>query len=273
MGAPACPPATAISQLPQRGVLPLSTIQGDGGMFTVSQDKLLKHARSNTHVLVVEDDQELRERILLPTLRKAGYAATGCGSAIEMYRTLLSGNFAAIVLDVGLPDEDGFSAVRHLRHVGFTAGIALLTGRGSNRDRVKGLDQGADAYLAKPVDPEVLIATVGSMLRRVAAGLTPRDTPLDAWAMAPSGWELLTANGTTIRLSHSERVLMQLFFGHTGEMVTRETLIAQLTRDVEDFDPHRLEMLVHRLRKKIQSESGQALPLTTIRGMGYVLSV
>ncbi|HCH0556451.1 TPA: response regulator transcription factor [Pseudomonas aeruginosa] len=232
----------------------------------------LSKTGNNAQILVVEDDDELREQILLPTLRAAGYVAAGCGSAIEMYRRLLSQGYAAIVLDVGLPDEDGFSVVKNLRQLGFTAGITLLTGRGSDRDRAKGLNDGADAYLTKPVDPEVLIATMGSVLRRVSSGAKQPLARPGAWSVGAGGWELLTPDGTQIRLSHGERALILLLADSPGEVVAREALIAQLTREVEDFDPHRLEMLLHRLRKKVQAQSGQALPLTTVRGAGYVLS-
>ena len=106
-------------------------------------------------ILVVEDDLELREQILVPDLTEMGFDVQGAGSALEMYRYLIRSEVDAVVLDVGLPDEDGFSALTHLRRSADIA-VVLLTGRSGSADQIRGLDGGADAYLVKPVETEVL---------------------------------------------------------------------------------------------------------------------
>ncbi|HST45074.1 MAG TPA: response regulator transcription factor [Luteimonas sp.] len=233
-------------------------------------------------VLVVEDDEELRERILLPGLRDAGFEVRGANSALAMYRELLSHDADVVVLDVGLPDEDGFQAAAHLR--GKTrAGIVMLTGRQSNRDRVRGLDQGADAYLVKPVDMPVLVATVRSVLRRTpaaAAGfpaahaptpaLAPRDGVPGRWSLTADGWHLVAPDGTRLLLGAGERVLLERLARQRGEVVARDVLAPDLVAALDDFDPHRIEMLVHRLRRKVLAGTGLRLPLETVRGAGYV---
>jgi two-component system, OmpR family, response regulator PhoP len=223
-------------------------------------------------VLVVEDDMEMRERILVPGLECKGFDVHGVGSAMEMYRSLLARPAHLVVLDVGLPDEDGFSTARHLRET-TRAGIVMLTGRRSSRDRIRGLDEGADAYLAKPVDLDLLVATVRSVLRRIAAerDAAPAPPAPGRWEVAADGWHLVSPAGARVLLSHAERVVIDCLAQSRGTAVPREELIARLVDAVEDFDPHRLEMLVHRLRRKVLSETGERLPLGTVRGIGYVL--
>lgn len=225
-------------------------------------------------ILVVEDDPELREQILRPGLHEAGYDTTGAGSAMEAYRAMLSYDYSMFVVDVGLPDEDGFALAAHVRTLATDAGIIMLTGRlRSHQDQARGLDQGADAYLTKPVDIEVLAATVRSILRRLARAAEPQNAlAATGWSLDMSNWSLVAPGGARVRLTHAERVVLDLLFASPSETVPRKTLVAHLTRDIHDFDPHRLEMLVHRLRRKALEETGAKLPLSAVRGLGYVLT-
>lgn len=224
-------------------------------------------------ILVVEDDPELRDEILRPGLHEAGFDTMGAGSAIEAYRSMLSQDYSMLILDIGLPDEDGFTLAKNLREV-TDAGIIMLTGRShSSVERARALNEGADAYLIKPVDIDVLSATVRSILRR------QRDRPANqsrrlplGWHVDMKGWNLVTPGGHSIRLTHAERAFLELLFANPSETVPRTTIIARLCRDIHDFDPHRLEMLVHRLRRKTLVESGDNLPLSAVRGVGYVLT-
>lgn len=225
-------------------------------------------------ILVVEDDPELREEILRPGLHDAGFDTVGVSSAIEAYRSMLSRDYSMFILDVGLPDEDGFSLARNLRAL-TSAGIIMLTGRRrSSADHARGLDEGADAYITKPIDVDVLAATVRSVLRRLggSSGMPkPATRPIAGWHFDMGGWSLVAPGGRRMRLSHAERIFVDLLFASPSETVPRRTIIANLTRDIHDFDPHRLEMLVHRLRRKALAETGDSLPVSAVRGVGYVL--
>lgn len=226
-------------------------------------------ARSS--ILLVEDDPEMRDRILAPAFREAGYDVHIAGSAIEMYRQLLAHAYQVILLDVGPPDEDGFTAVRHVRSSS-AAGVVMLTGRGSAADRVRGLDHGADAYLCKPVELDVLLATVRSVIRRLEpSGEPANDVGPAGWRLDAGGWALAAPDGRTVPLSQGERILLQALFANAGEAVPREQLLRELAQDDHEFDPHRLEMLVYRLRRKVQTACGTALPVSSVRGVGYVL--
>lgn len=223
-------------------------------------------------VLVVEDDVELREEILLPGLRRFGFDAVGVGSAIELYKWLVSNSCALIVLDVGLPDDDGFAVAKHLRET-TGAGIIMLTGRDSQSDHIRGLAEGADVYFAKPLDVEVLASALHSLSRRVSAKPQFASTfsPAERWRIEADGWRLVAPNGSVIALSGPERaVLKQL--ESADRPVPREDLIAVLDEIIEDFDPGRFDMLIHRLRRKVEAKAGHELPLSVVRKMGYMLS-
>lgn len=217
-------------------------------------------------VVLVEDDAELRDEILIPGLQEAGFKVTPASSVAHLYECLRGGPFDIVVLDVGLPDGDGFEVARHVRSMS-SVGIVLLTGRGSDADRVLGLGAGADIYLAKPIEVDVLVATLRSLARRVQ--LTPART----WRIGTDGWHLYAPDGKGIELSGAERVLLRLLFASAGTPVRRDDLIAALSDDATDFDPHRLEMMVHRLRGKIAAAIDAVFPLRSVRGKGYVLAL
>lgn len=219
------------------------------------------------HVILVEDDVELRDVILQPALRAAGCSVAVAGSAAELYRAMVERSPAVVVLDIILPDQSGFEVARHLR-ANSTIGIVMLTGRGTSADRVRGLDLGADAYLTKPIDAEVLCATVRSVARRLAPVPALGRGP---WRLEADGWRLASPEGLSTDLSASERVLLRVLFAAANTTVSREILIAGLTEDAEAFDPHRLDMVMHRLRRKLVEAGMAALPLHTVRGVGYVL--
>ncbi|HEX7801549.1 MAG TPA: response regulator transcription factor [Pseudoxanthomonas sp.] len=224
-------------------------------------------------VLVVEDDKELRDGILLPGLRGFGFDAVGVGSAIELYKWLVSNSCTLVVLDIGLPDDDGFAIAKHLRET-TGAGIIMLTGRNAKSDHIRGLAEGADVYFSKPLDVELLASALHSLSRRMSSNAHSAATPAVAtqWRLEADGWRLLTPNGNVIALSLTERVLLKCLEA-ADHPVPKEVLIAELERVLDDFDPSRLEMLIHRLRRKVESKAGQELPLSAVRRMGYLLSI
>jgi DNA-binding response OmpR family regulator len=221
-------------------------------------------------VALLEDDTELRERILLPGLRDYGFEAVGAGSAAELERVLQAGPVDIVILDVGLPDDDGFLVAQRLRNRS-PVGIVMLTGRSARSDRIRGLTEGADAYLSKPVVLDELAATLHSLSRRLLmAAAEPAGEP-GRWRLGADGWCLLSPANRSIALTQAERLVLVRLMQSPGTPVTRDELIAALTDDAYDFDPHRLEMLVHRLRGKIADHGGESLPLRAVRGVGYVM--
>ena len=222
-------------------------------------------------VLVVEDDAELRDKILVPGLHAFGFDAVGVGSAAELFRLIGDGRFQLIVLDIGLPDDDGFAVASRL-HAESTMGIVMLTGLDSTADRVRGLRGGADVFLSKPVDLEVLAASLHSLARRIH-GASPVAVPATpGWRLEAGGWRLLAPNGVVVALSMPERIIVNRLSASPEQPVARDTLIDALSVHIDDFDPGRLEMLIHRLRRKVATKAGHDLPLTAVRRVGYMLA-
>lgn len=225
---------------------------------------------------VLEDDAQLREGIVIPGLRYFGFEVTGAATAAELYRHMLSQRFDMVVLDIGLPDEDGLTVVKHLREVS-NLGIVMLTGNTGMDDHVSALTNGADAFLNKPVNIEVLAATLHSVARRLAAGPATGNIATTFggsghWRLDTDDWCLVTPAGQPLPLTAPERCILRILMAVRGEPVSRERLIGALTSDIYEFDPHRLEMMVHRLRRKAQDAAGQPLPLLTSRGQGYLFA-
>nr|WP_231873900.1 response regulator transcription factor [Luteibacter rhizovicinus] len=216
---------------------------------------------------LLDDDDLLRDRVLAPKLRQFGFEVTATGSAAELREVVRIGPPDIFLLDLGLPDGDGFEVARSLRAAVPRAGIIILTGRSDNVDRVRGLFEGADAYLTKPVEIDVLVATLYSVARR----LEPAMAPAGHWTLSPDEWFLLSPSGGRVMLSKSERLLLEAMIQHANQVVSREALIAVLTDDVDAFDPHRLDSMVHRLRRKVLAALGEPLPLNAAHGTGYVL--
>lgn len=230
---------------------------------------------SRHHILIVEDDKDLRDKVLLPCFLGAGYACTGVGTALEMYRCLAGHSFDLILLDIGLPDEDGFCSIQHLRSL-TNAAIVILTGMDTDADRIRGLSSGADAYLSKPIDGDVLVAWAGTIIRRVGnASGTAAHAQQKAWArwrIDDTGWRLLAPDGGAVNLSLAEKAMMSMFIAANGKTVYRDELASRLTGEIQAFTSHKLEMLIHRFRRKVLRATGQNLPLMAIRGVGYIFT-
>jgi DNA-binding response OmpR family regulator len=221
-------------------------------------------------VLLLEDDALLRDRVLVPKLRQFGFEVTVAGRVSEMYEALSKSLPDVLVLDVGLPDSNGFEVARKLRAERTQTGIVMLTGRSASADLVRGLTEGADAYLSKPVEIDVLVATLYSVVRRLKP--SPRIDGA-AWHLSTDGWFLLSPAGGKVKLSKAERRLVEALMRQPNEVMSRDSLIASLTDDVVEFDPHRLDSLIHRLRRKVLAAVGEPLPLDAVHGTGYVLAI
>lgn len=223
-------------------------------------------------VAVLEDDREFREEILVPQLVQIGFDAEGFATSAELYRRMLAMPFHLLVLDLRLGDESGLDVARYLRE-NLAIGIVTLTGQGTHAEQVRGLTETVDAWLVKPVDFELLGATLHSLARRLQ--LVPnRDdviAPASCWRLPQDGWRLYSPTNRSVLLNLSERCLLTRLFATAGELVSHEDLIGEIATVTENFDRHRLEILIHRLRRKVAAELGVSLPLRSVRGAGYVL--
>ncbi|MCG6118507.1 MAG: response regulator transcription factor [Aquimonas sp.] len=226
---------------------------------------------SGLQVVVVEDDPEYRS-LLQDELSERGFKVAAVPSAEALYRHMATQPCHIVVLDIGLPGEDGYSVAEHLQQTSAVR-VLMLTGRESPTDIARGLNTGADMYLTKPVDFEVLAAAVANLARRfeavpVESTATPGPSP--GWALLAEGWTLQTPDGQRVSLREQERAFLQCLFATPAQPVPRETLIEALTSEPWNFDAHRLEVLVHRLRARVKAAAGCELPVRALRGAGYL---
>lgn len=224
-------------------------------------------------VWVVEDDPELLA-LSVDDLRWRGAEVVGLDSAEALYRALAVGQCDIVVLDVGLPGEDGYTVARHLRSIA-DIGIVMLTGRGSSHEMAHGLALGADIYLVKPLDGDLLAAALASLRRRLRlapapSAAAPAPAAAGSWQLQADGWNLRAPNGTVLALTSAERGFLRALLATPSVPVDREALISALTDEPWDFDPHRLEVLVHRLRARVRGATGATLPIRALRGTGYL---
>ncbi len=224
-------------------------------------------------IWVVEDDPEWRGMVV-DELEYHGAEVRGIDSVEALYRELAVDRCDILVLDVSLPGEDGLSATGHLRRMD-GMGIVLVTGRSGTADMAHGLSVGADVYLPKPLELPVLVAALHSLHRRMsqsAPALAAAGETVAAWSLRSDGWDLQAPNGKVLTLTVAERGFLRELFAAHGEAVERERLIAAVTDQPWDFDPHRLEVLVHRLRTRVRNATGAMLPVRALRGVGYLLA-
>lgn len=245
--------------------------ESDEGRILVAPD-----AGAGIRVCIVEDDADLREEIVAG-LGDFGFAVRGFADAIGLYRGLLQSPCDVVIVDIGLPHEDGFAVAASLRAIG-DVGIVFLTGRSTVEDRVRGLMEGGDVYLVKPVDLRELAATLVSVRRRMAVAASAPDEPRQpaggqGWTLLSGGWALLAPSGVSVTLTASERALVQCLFAQAENVVSREALVDALGHRIDYYLSHRLDMLVSRLRRKVGNETGCVLPLRAVRGRGFILSL
>lgn len=218
-------------------------------------------------VLVADD--ELRMAVLLKRgLEEEGYAVdvASTGSEAVWYGT--ENDYAAIVLDVMLPELDGFSVCHRLRELNRWSPVIMLTARDGVEDRIRGLDAGADDYLTKPFSFAELLARVRALVRR---GTSQRPVELRVGDLRLDPAERRTWRGdTAIELTAKEFALLELFMRHPGELLTRTRILEQVWDFAYDGTSNVVDQYVAYLRRKIDDPFGRC-DLETVRGGGYRL--
>ncbi|RJG05392.1 DNA-binding response regulator [Noviherbaspirillum cavernae] len=223
-------------------------------------------------IALVEDNDSLRTELAFH-LTCAGHAVTGLadGAALDLH--LATQPCRLVVLDLGLPGEDGLSICARLRQSRPEIGIVMLTARGMAHDRLAGLQGGADAYLVKPAPAEELLAVITNLLRRLAAaGSVPAAAPAPAWIFNQRKLTLTAPNGEMLTLTHAESLLLQTLQRNAPEPASRRQLVEALGGNYLDFAEHRLEVAISRLRRKLSQAWPEAEAIRAARGVGYLLT-
>ncbi len=218
-----------------------------------------------SQILIAEDEIGISS-FITKGLRAAGYASTAVTTGEEALALVQGGGFQLLLLDIGLPDMDGFTVLRRLRALGSTIPVIILTARTSVDDTVAGLEGGADDYMPKPFRFEELLARIRLRLRgpdgagQDTTQLGYGDLSLDLRTRRA------TVDGREVELSAREFSLAETFLSHPGQVLSREQLLDRVWG--YDFDPgsNVVDVYVRYLRKKLGAER-----IVTVRGMGYRL--
>lgn len=221
-----------------------------------------------TSILVVEDEPGISS-FVAKGLTSAGYNVTVVDKGADAISGALGGDYSLIVLDIGLPDMDGFEVLEQIRGQGATLPIIVLTARSSVEDTVSGLEQGADDYMSKPFRFEELLARIRLRLKNASS-----DDPSNMVQINVGGLHLdlrtrcATIDGEPVELSAREFTMLQAFMEHPDQVLSRSQMLDMVWG--YDFDPgsNVVDVYVRYLRRKIGSER-----IVTVRGMGYRLVV
>lgn len=214
-------------------------------------------------ILIVEDEEAIGE-FVSKGMQSAGFATTAVDTGGAGITAAVNGNFDLMILDLGLPDMDGFEVLRQVRTAGARLPVIILTARSSVPDTVAGLEGGADDYMAKPFSFDELLARVRLRLRAASADgvvLTRGDLSLDVRTRRA------TIGSRSVELTAREFALAEAFLRHPGEVLSRERLLEDVWGYTFDPGSNVVEVYVRYLRRKIGAQY-----FVTVRGEGYRLA-
>ncbi len=230
------------------------------------------------HIVVVDDCAPLRETIAV-YLRGEGYRVSLAADGETMRDTMVRDPADIVIVDLMLPGEDGFSLTRYLREH-HRCGIIMLTASADAINRVVGLEIGADDYVLKPHESRELLARIRSVLRRVNGTAQPSSPPVAdhdvvrfaCWRLDLATRQLTDERGRIVELTTGEFNLLREFITAPGRVLSREHLLQAVHNRAWDYFDRSIDVLVTRLRRKLESEKiGQAL-IKSVRGAGYVFA-
>ncbi|MDP9964473.1 DNA-binding response OmpR family regulator [Variovorax beijingensis] len=241
--------------------------------------------KSAFHIAVLDDEIDITQ-LLANYLQSHGFRVTQLHDGRSLMTLMDSDPADLVLLDLGLPGEDGFSIARRMRE-NWRCGLVIVTGRGDAVDKVVGLEVGADDYVTKPFDLRELVARVKAVLRRLApdeapaagvpapaapAGLASTDRLRFAgWQLDLAARSLTNPQGQSVALTGGEFDLLSAFARHPGRVLSRDFLLEQTRgREAAPFD-RTIDVQVGRLRKKIEADPDDPQIVKSVRGAGYIL--
>jgi DNA-binding response OmpR family regulator len=239
--------------------------------------------KSAFHIAVLDDEVDITQ-LLANYLQMQGFRVSQVHNGRALLDLMASDPAALVLLDLGLPGEDGFAIARQLREH-WRCGLVIVTGRGDAIDKVVGLEIGADDYVTKPFDLRELLARIKAVLRRLTpaepapppAPVAAAPAPVDHSRLRFAGWDLDTAArrlvdaaGTEVVLTTGEFELLQVLARHAGRVLSRDFLLEQTRgREAAPFD-RTIDVLVGRLRKKLGDSADEPQLIKSVRGAGYL---
>ncbi len=220
-------------------------------------------------ILVVDDEDTIRE-VVRRYLERDGFAVREAADGYEALDAIQESPPDLIVLDLMLPGIDGLTITQHLRQ-DRQIPIIMLTAKGEASDRIRGLDLGADDYITKPFSPQEVVSRVRAVLRRINDSPSiPTETPIEFKRIQidPRG-RIVDVDGNSINLAAKEFDLLYFFARHSGQVFSRDQLLAQVWGDELYTDPSTVTVHIRRLREKIEVIPSQPEHLQTVWGVGY----
>ena len=210
-------------------------------------------------IYLVEDDESIRELVIY-TLQTTGLAAKGFPCAKDFWNAMKQEYPSLVLLDIMLPDEDGLSILKKLRDAGPTKRlpVIMLTAKGTEYDKVVGLDSGADDYIPKPFGMMELVSRVRALLRRTEPDAGPIHVDLNR--------HMVTVDGNAVTLTFKEFELLCYLMENKGMVLTRDQLLSKIWGYDFDGETRTVDVHIRTLRQKLGGASGY---IETIRGVGY----
>lgn len=229
--------------------------------------------RAQRRILLVEDDPEIA-RMSSAVLSENGFGVWAVASAREMDAALRRQHIDLIVLDVRLPDEDGFSICRRLRAASIIP-IVMLSACGDDTDRIVGLEMGADDYMVKPFNARELVARIRALLRRVQAGSARgRAAVLQfaGWSLDPVTRQLRNPEGVRVAMTSIEIDLLLAFCRNAGRILSREQLLELVHGGMVGSIERSIDVHISRIRRKVEPDHRDPIFIKTVRLGGYVFT-
>ncbi len=221
-------------------------------------------------VLILEDEMNIRSFVVI-NLKRAGYEVIEAGTGQEALEKLQAfPDIGVAILDIMLPDIDGFEVCRRIRASSMNIGVIMLTARTQEMDKVTGLMTGADDYVTKPFSPAELTARIDALFRRVGS-----DKPVISELLTQGQFVMntrnhtLEKNGTRVRLTQVEYAIMKLFMQNPGKALSREDILATVWGREYEGELKIVDVNIRRLRIKIEDDAQNPSYITTVWGFGY----
>lgn len=229
---------------------------------------------SAPNIILVEDDPPLR-MLTARALQENGYGVRPVATAAEMWVAFENGPVDLFLLDIMLPGTNGIDLCRQIRRKSDVP-VIFISAKGSEQDRVLGLELGADDYLPKPFSTRELIARVRAVLRRgglerMAGGERETEAHFDGWTINFPRRQLTAPSGAIVELTGAEFDLLASFVGQPQRVIARERLVELSRTRLGDSSDRSIDVLVSRLRRKL-SAAGHQPPIGTVRGIGYIFN-
>ena len=231
------------------------------------------------HILVVEDEAITRAK-LVGYFQHEGYQVSEAENKAEMDQIMETQAIDLVMLDINLPDEDGLVITRNLRSQS-NVGIILVTGRTDTIDKIVGLEMGADDYVTKPFELRELLVRVKNLLWRISLAGVPNaemsaESEDDAYYFDDWRFDIprrrLTRKGEAIKLTKAEYEILVAFVAHPGRVLSRDRLLTLINHRVDDPNDRTIDVLVRRLRHKMEPEPKDPQYFITVHGEGYMFA-